>query len=224
MAEDVGAKIGAKRRELLARRLFHREADFRMLTAESLRSAGQWQTAMKDFVILRSGLERLTAKSWSLLAVLLSFGALSGFWLRLRLRQLAVSRAGDSFSDRLIRSAQVSVACYGPFLLVMGIASVFMGVLTYGVTPRSYGALIACALTAFLFLLTAIRAFLAPPSPAQQVVPIPPDVSRSLAKRLRPLAIFKPLLDTIIYCPIHRESARSRHMVLPKFCSLPFSV
>ena len=74
-AEDVGAKIGDKRLELLARRLFHREADLRMLKAESLRSAGQWQTAMKDFVILRSGLERLTAKSWSLLAVLLLFGA-----------------------------------------------------------------------------------------------------------------------------------------------------
>jgi potassium efflux system protein len=187
-AEDVGAKIGAKRRELLARRLFHREAGLRMLTA-SLRSAGQWQTAMKDFVILRSGLERLTAKSGSLLAVLLLFGAVSGFWLRLRLRQLAVSRAGDSFSDRLIRSAQFSVACYGPFLLVMGIASVFMGVLTYGVTPRSYGAPLACALTTFLFVLTAIRAFLAPPSPAQQVVPLPPDVARSLARRLRPPAL-----------------------------------
>jgi potassium efflux system protein len=188
-AEDVGAKIGAKRRELLARRLFHREAGLRMLTAESLSSAGQWQTAMKDFVILRSGLERLTAKSGSLLAVLLSFGAVSGFWLRLRLRQLAVARAGDSFSDRLIRSALFSVACYGPFLLVMGIASVFMGVLTYGVTPRSYGAPLACALTTFLFVLTAIRAFLAPPSPAQQVVPLPPDVARSLARRLRPLAL-----------------------------------
>ena len=129
-AEDVGAKISAKRRELLARRLFHREADLRMLAAESLRSAGQWQTAMKDFVILRSGFERLTAKSGSLLAVLLLFGAVSGFWLRLRLRQLAVSRDGDSFSDCLIRSAQSSVASYGPFLLVMGIASVFMGVLT----------------------------------------------------------------------------------------------
>ncbi len=188
-AEDVGEKIGAKRWELLAHRLFHREASLRMLTAESLSSAGQWQTAMKDFIILRSGLERLTAKSGSLLLVLLLFGAVSGFWLRLRLRQLAVSRAGDSFSDRLIRSAQFSVACYGPFLLVMGIAYVFMGVLTYGVTPRSYSAPLACALTTFLFVLTAIRAFLAPPSPAQQVVPLPPDVARSLARRLRPLAL-----------------------------------
>ena len=188
-AEDVGAKIGAKRRELLARRLFHRGADLRMLTAESLRSAGQWQTAMKDFVIHRSGLERLTAKSGALLAVLLSFGAVSGFWLRLRLRKLAVAKAGDSFSDRLIRSALVSVACYGPFLLVMGIAFVFMGVLTYGVTPRSYCAPLACALTTFLFVLTAIRTFLAPQSPAQQVVPLPPDVARSLARRLRPLAL-----------------------------------
>jgi potassium efflux system protein len=186
-AEDVRAKIGAKRRELLARRLFHRGADLRVLTAEGLRSAGQWQTAMKDFVIHRSGLERLTAKSGSLLALLLSFGAVSGFWLRLRLRKLAVARAGDSFSDRLIRSTLVSVACYGSFLLVMGIASVFMGVLTFGITPRSYGVPLACALTTFLFVLTAIRAFLVPPSPAQQVVP--PDVARSLARRLRPLAL-----------------------------------
>jgi potassium efflux system protein len=188
-AEDVRAKIGVKRRELLARRLFHREADFRMLTAESLRSAGQWRTAMKDFVILRSGFECLTAKSGSLLLLLLSFGAVSGFWLRLRLRQLAVARAGDSFSDRLIRSAQVSVALYGPFLLVMGIASVFMGALTYGITPRSYGAPLACTLTTFLFLLTAISAFLVPPSPSQQVVPLPPGIARSLARRLRLLAL-----------------------------------
>ncbi len=188
-AEDVGAKIGAKRKELLVRRLFHRGADLQMLTAESLCSVGQWQTAMKDFVIHRSGLERLTAKSGSLLAVLLSFGAVSGFCLRLRLRKLAVARAGDSFSDRLFRSALVSVACYGPFLLVMGIASVFMGVLTFGVTPRSYGAPLACALTTFLFVLTAICAFLVPPSPAQQVIPLPPDVARSLARRLGPLAL-----------------------------------
>lgn len=106
---------------------------------------------MKDFVIHRSGLERLTAKSGSLLLVLLSFGAVSGFWLRLRLRQLAVARAGDSFSDRLFRSALVSVARYGPFLLVMGIAYVFMGVFTFGFTPRSYGAPLACTLLFCLY-------------------------------------------------------------------------
>jgi small-conductance mechanosensitive channel len=189
-AEDVTNQVISLRRRLMARQVLHRQPDVRALILECYMSAGQWWTDAKYYVSNNSGLEHLETWSKALLAAFCALGAAFGLLLRYRLRGFAVACNGTKFAGRITSAVLFAFARYAPFWLLLGTFSIYMGLLTYRLKPLPYLTILAMGLILYLFLLTAIRIFLVPLPPVQQIFFLPSDIARILARRLKVLAVF----------------------------------
>ena len=189
-AEDVTNQVISLQRRLMAREVLHRQPDVRALILECYMSAGQWWTDAKYYVSNNSGLEHLETWSKALLAAFCALGAAFGLLLRHRLRGFAVACNGTKFAGRITSAVLSAFARYAPFWLLLGTFSIYMGLLTYRLKPLPYLTILAMGLILYLFLLTAIRIFLVPLPPVQQIFFLPSDIARILARRLKVLAVF----------------------------------
>ena len=189
-AEDITNQVISLRRRLMAHQFLHRQPDIKVLILECYMSAGQWWTDTKYYVSNNSGLEQLETWSKALLAAFCALGAAFGLLLKHRLRGFAVACNGTKFAGRITSAVLSAFARYAPFWLLLGTFGIYMGLLTYSLKPLPYLTILAVGLILYLFLLTAIHIFLVPLPPIQQILFLPSDIARILARRLKVLAVF----------------------------------
>lgn len=200
--EEVLRIVMTARRELLARRFFHKQADIRTLIMKAVQNPERSWVASKELVLHRSGLERLTLEKSALLAVLCALSAGCGLWFRRSLLSSAFVRPRESFGGLVLQAFLTTLADYAPFLLLFGGFAACLGFLTNGLTPTGYLTTLAYGLTLYLTLRVGVRTFLTHVPPAPQLTSLPQTLVRLMAQRLNALALFAPLGVVLLLPPV----------------------
>lgn len=189
-ANDLQDRITRLRQAQLTERLATREPAAWQIIATNLAEPGQlWDTA-RLFLLRDSGIGRLSAVEIIALVGLILF--FSGGAMFLRQPMLGIAQGlpgGPTLTAGFVRAVFACSADILPPLLAAVVASIFLTVVDYGgdgwplITLLSYGTAVY-----FLFVFL-VRLFLAPCPPAESYLPLPERTLRSIAQRLRILAV-----------------------------------
>jgi len=189
-ANDLQDRITRVRQAQLTERLTTREPAAWQIIATNLAEPGRlWDTA-RLFLLRDSGIGRLSAVEIIALVGLILFFA--GGAMFLRQPMLGIARGlpgGPTLTAGFVRAVFACSADILPPLLAAVVASVFLTVVDDGgdtwplITLLSYGTAVY-----FLFVYL-VRLFLAPCAPAESYLPLPERTLRSIAQRLRILAV-----------------------------------
>jgi small-conductance mechanosensitive channel len=189
-ANDLQDRITRVRQAQLAARLATREPAAWQIIGTNLSEPGRlWDTA-RLFLLRDSGISRLShVEIIALIGLILFFSGGAMFLRQPMLRIAHGLPGGPTLTAGFVRAVFACSADILPPLLAAVVASIFLTIVDFGgdgwplITLLSYGAALY-----FLFVYL-VRLFLAPCAPAESYLPLPERTLRSIAQRLRILAV-----------------------------------
>lgn len=189
-AQRVVTSINLRQQQILASRLLTKGPDFTELLRRNLSEPLIWLDFARNFLLRDSGLLELPAAVFAGLVALAALAAWSGFVTQRRLRaRLARREVSARMTDGLIRGILATFARYAPYLATSLVISGYLTVVSWGQWPLPFITLFAYGLVLYYLLVATIRLILAPAAPASPYLPLPADLTRKLAQRLRVLAL-----------------------------------
>jgi small-conductance mechanosensitive channel len=197
--------IGAaseRQQQLLTARLSTRGPALTTLVSQNLTEPLIWFEFARNFLFRDGG---LLAQSTPILAgipIVVALGALFGLLLRRRTLVALAGRQGtEQVTDGLIKSALATGARYAPYLIATLLLSSYFTVVFWGQRPLPFISVASYGLMLYFGLTASMRMLLAPAPPATSFLPLPVDLSRQLAQRLRVLA-FLLLLGFLLFATL----------------------
>ncbi len=182
--------IGQRQRALLAAQFFGRGPALASLLRDNLAMLSAWSGATEVHLSQHSGLDQLTAPQiWALGLIAVAAVVTGMLLLRYLLHWAGVRSWGGGFSGAFGLSLTASTARYLPQLLVAAAIAAVLWAATGAIVPPPLISLAAYGLPAYFLALWCIRMFLAPVQPAAPYISIPAGTARTLAARLRILAL-----------------------------------
>ncbi len=185
---DALAKIAEQQNHLVAKRLFTRGATFFALLWDNWDRRGEWVASTKAFVQAHSGIERISFLELAMLLTIPLIGVVAGgFWRKQLKRYVRTHRWDRRFSGQFNRAVVATGAHYAPHFLASLAAALLLYFTMPPVEPVPLIKVAAYALPAYFFAVITIHVFLAPKSVVEPLLAIPPEIARSLVRRLKGL-------------------------------------
>ncbi|MDX1609843.1 MAG: hypothetical protein R3225_06940, partial [Halofilum sp. (in: g-proteobacteria)] len=189
-ANDLQDRVTRLRQEQLAERLEQREASALEIIAANLRNPQQLWTTAKLFILRDSGISRLNwVEGLGLVGLILFCAGGAMFVRRPMLVYAGKLPGGPTISAGFYRSLMACSAEILPPLVTSIAASIYLTFIELESQGWALITLLSYGLAAYYVLVFLIRLFLAPCPPAEPYLPLPEAVLRSVAGRLRTLAI-----------------------------------
>jgi len=203
---EVDDLINAKGKEILTEKLLAKGPSMVTLLIRQLKSPTNWIAGFEEFITEQSGLDLFGPAQWTLgiLAVLIAL--VIGRKLLKRLESWAATRAlHEGFAEQFMLALVTTSGHYAQQLLGTLTAAGAIYLITRSFEPTPFIALLAYGLAIYFISVATIRLLLYPVPPAQQFLPLTPDIARGMARRLIVLA----LLFLIGYLAFYTEFSRS---------------
>jgi small-conductance mechanosensitive channel len=199
-SEELQNAISQEMKAMLARQLSARGTNIGVLLMDNWQEPALWLSASKDFLRQHSGISRLEPDDWAMLVVLAVVSFVAGLWLRWRLLQRAsAGKWADDLTGRFSRALVSTVGHYFPWLLTSSVLAVTLHNMTGDVRPVPFINIALYALPFYLLIVTVIRLFLAPHTPAVLFVQVPAELATPLARRFTVLALLAYLGVLLFY-------------------------
>ncbi len=201
-SDELTKKITQLEQQLRARHFLARGPSVFTLLKDKRLSRETLLATTGVFVRVHSGIDYLTASKVAALALIVAAALLVGGWLRRSLGSWVQGHQWHTnLSSQLGQSLVTSFAHYAPYLLASIAASIFFLVVTWQARPIPYLSVLAFGLPPYFFTLALIHVFLWPCPPAATWLPIPADVGKALARRLKVFALLA-LLGYLLFASL----------------------
>lgn len=188
-ADDLVTRLTILQQELVTRRLLIRGQSGFDTVLDNLRQPTDWWTAGIAFIAERSGVQAINAFHIAFMALASVVAMLGGGLLSRRLSALASPATGDAFAARLAEALLRTLARYIVPLLLLGALSIYLLLLNWGLDQTPFLNALVYSLLAFVATLASVRVLLYPVPPARQLTPLPDDIARAMARRIRVLLV-----------------------------------
>jgi len=189
-ANELQDRVTSLKQEQLTERLLQRKAPAWSIIAENVTHPAQWWTTAKLFLLRDSGLDAL---SWVQLTGLLGivlFCVGGSLYVRQPMFEMAAGmRGGPTVTAGFAQSLLACAANILPPLVTSLAASVYLTLIGMQTEGWAFITLLSYGLAGYFLFVFLVRVFLAPCPPAKAYLPAPEEVLRSLARRLRTLAV-----------------------------------
>ena len=201
-SDELTKKITELEQQLKAQHFLARGPSALALLMDERLSRETLLTTTGVFIRVHSGIDHLSASKVAALALIIAAALLVGGLLRRRLVSwVRGHRWHTNLSSQLGQSLVTSFAHYAPHLLFSIAASIFFLVLTWQARPMPYLSVLAYGLPPYFFTLALIHVFLWPCPPAAAWLPVPADVGKALARRLKVFALLT-LLGYLLFASL----------------------
>ena len=189
-ANDLLDRVTSLRQQRLAARLMHREASAWVTLRENLAHPEQWWSTAKLFVLRDSGIGSISLIEAVGLAGLILVCIGGALYARQPMFELSERmRGGPTMTAGFLQALVACAASVLPALVTSIAAAVYLTVIRLDQSDWAFVTLLSYGLAGYFVVIFLIRLFLAPCPPAHAYLPAPEPVLRSLARRLRTLAI-----------------------------------
>lgn len=205
-SDELKDTITRKGKAILAKELLARGPNTMVLLIEQLKSPTNWIAGFNEFVTSQSGLELFGPAQWALVAIAVLVALGVGRALANRLKVLSGAQHWqDEFSEKFMLALVTTGAHYAKQLLAVLAAAGTVYLVTRSTDSTPFVALLAYGLAIYFISVATIRLLLYPVPPAEQYLPLTPDIARGMAQRLTVLA----LMFLIGYLAFYTDFSRS---------------
>jgi small-conductance mechanosensitive channel len=205
-SDELTQKITALEQQLQAQHLLIRGPSALSLLKDERLSLDTLFAATGVFIRVHSGIDYLSASRLAGLALIVAAALLVGGLLRRSLVSWARRhRWHTNLSSQLGRSVVTTFAHYAPYLLSSLAVSIFFLAITWQARPIPYLSVLAYGLPPYFLALALIHVFLWPCPPAAAWLPVPPDIGKALARRLKVFALLT-LLGYLLFASLLTHS------------------
>lgn len=189
-AEELLEQINSRQKVMVSARLFSKGPNLWDLVIRNWTKPAEWLAAIKNALKTNSGIDKLTTAERVAIALAFAIGLFLSALYRSKWRaELARKPIRKSFGSQFSLALSSTISHY--FIHLVG--SVSLAFTVYMVTrdlhPIPFIGVVSYGLPVYFALVVLIRVFLVPRGPAQRFLDIEESVARSLARRLRVLAL-----------------------------------
>jgi small-conductance mechanosensitive channel len=183
-------RVAQLQQERLTERLSEQGTPAWRIIANNLRNPDAlWSTA-RLFLLRESGFEALDWIELTGLLGLALLGVGGSLYARAPLKALAHrQQRGDKITAGFVRAVLACAADVLPALVTSVAVAIYLTIVGAGSEDWAFITLLSYGLAGYWVFMFAVHVFLAPPPPAYAYLPAPEPLLRSLARRLRTLAL-----------------------------------
>lgn len=189
-AEEQTNAVSDLQQSMLARELMARGPNLPTVVQQNLAEPEKWWDLTTRITIMSTGWEAVGHwhRGGLLGAALLA--VLAGVALRLRLRPVASApETGEEVSAGFVHALAGCGARYAPVVLGLGAVSLYLAVVTAHKGELPFFTNLVHGLLVYFLAAAGIRTLLHPCRPARPYLPLPPEVTRPLTRRILVLAL-----------------------------------
>ncbi len=167
-----------------------------------------------DFIVRHSGVKEMDVADIAASIIVIIISIFSGYFISKKLLSIERRRQWqDDFSENFFRALLVTLAYSFPYILGSSVAALSSVVITLEVEEVPFVTEFFVGLLVFFITITIIRLLLDPPPPAKLYISFTPTIAKSLAKRLRVLAVLG-LIGYMAFYTIFSESITESNILL----------